>query len=67
MYLQNMETDSSCSFESDKIVMGANVTDIVPKGEFVAKSGKVSLKAKEFDMQPGMKVELGAELNTTIK
>lgn len=67
MYLQNMETDSSCSFESDKIVMGANVTDIVPKGEFVAKSGKVSLKAKEFDMQPRMKVELGAELNTTIK
>ncbi len=76
LYLQNVSIfrnyneafdPSIITFEADRIIAGADVTPLAPKGEFVAAGGTIVLKAREIRMEAGVKIEKGTQFKTIKK
>ncbi len=76
LYLQNVSIfrnyneafdPSIITFEADRIVAGADVTPLAPKGEFTAAGGTIVLKAREIKMAAGARIEKGTQFKTIKK
>ena len=67
LYLQNMRLDSECLFEADRIIVGAEVTDLSPSGEFITSGGNISLTAKKVEIKSGAKISANTNFRTITK